>query len=85
MRILGLEIRRVLKTKITLILLAAAMGLTFVMAYLPVTYVYTSYVDAQGNVIEVKRLLKILKEAEEFDADKEAWISLEELKEVVGV
>ena len=32
-----------------------------------------------------KRLLKILKEAEEFDADKEAWISLEELKEVVGV
>ena len=53
-RILGLEIRRVLKTKITLILLAAAMGLTFVMAYLPVTYVYTSYVDAQGNVIEVK-------------------------------
>ena len=31
------------------------------------------------------RLLKILKEAEKFDADKEAWISLEELKEVVGV
>lgn len=54
MRILGLEIRRVLKTKITLVLLAAAIGLTFVMAYLPVTYVYTSYVDAEGNIIEVK-------------------------------
>lgn len=54
MRILGLEIRRVLKTKITLVLLAVAIGLTFVMAYLPVTYVYTSYVDAEGNIIEVK-------------------------------
>ena len=32
-----------------------------------------------------KKLIKILQEAEEFDADKEAWISLEELKEVVGV
>ena len=32
-----------------------------------------------------KRLLKILQEAEEFDADKDEWISLEELKEVVGV
>ena len=32
-----------------------------------------------------KQLIKILQEAEEFDADKEAWISLEELKEVVGV
>ena len=31
-----------------------------------------------------KRLIKILQEAEEFDADKEAWISLEKLKEVVG-
>lgn len=32
-----------------------------------------------------KKLTEILQEAEEFDADKEAWISLEKLKEVVGV
>lgn len=32
-----------------------------------------------------KKLIKILQEAEEFDADKDEWISLEELKEVVGV
>lgn len=32
-----------------------------------------------------KRLLKILKEAEEFDADKDAWMSLEELEAAVGV
>ena len=35
--------------------------------------------------LEEKRLLKILQEAEDFEADKESWISLEELKEVVGV
>lgn len=34
---------------------------------------------------EEKRLFEILQKAEEFDADKEAWISMEELKEVVGV
>ena len=32
-----------------------------------------------------KRPSILLKEAEELDADKEAWISLEELKEVVGI
>ena len=32
-----------------------------------------------------KQLVKLLQAAEEYDADKEAWISLEELKEVVGV
>ena len=40
--------------------------------------------ECEYKLVE-ERLLKIFKEAEEFDADKEAWISLEELKEVVGV
>ena len=55
-RILGLELRRILKTKITIILLIAALGLTFVMAYLPITYVHYSYVNAEGNVVEVSGL-----------------------------
>lgn len=38
-----------------------------------------------GYRLAEKQLVKLLQEAEEFDADKEAWISLEELKEVVGV
>ena len=40
--------------------------------------------DCEHKLTE-KQLVKLLQEAEEFDADKEAWISLEELKEVVGV
>lgn len=38
-----------------------------------------------GYRLAEKQLVNLLQEAEEFDADKEAWISLEELKEVVGV
>ena len=53
MRILGLEIRRIIKTKLTIILLIVAFGLTLIMAYLPVTYVKTSYMDADGNLIKV--------------------------------
>ena len=41
--------------------------------------------ECEYKIVVEERLLKIFKEAEEFDADKEAWISLEELKEVVGV
>jgi len=32
-----------------------------------------------------KQLLKILREAEEFDVDKDAWMSLEELREILSV
>lgn len=40
--------------------------------------------DCEYKLTE-KQLVKLLQEAEELDADKEAWISLEKLKEVVGV
>lgn len=53
MCMLKLEIRRILKTKLTIILLIVALGLTFIMAYLPVTYVQTYYMDIEGNSIEV--------------------------------
>ena len=53
MRMLKLEIRRILKTKLTIILLITALGLTFIMTYLPVTYMRTSYTDTEGNTVEV--------------------------------
>ena len=40
--------------------------------------------DCEYKLAE-KQLVKLLQEAEEFDVDKEAWISLEKLKEVVGI
>lgn len=34
---------------------------------------------------EEKKLIEILQEAEEFDEDKNTWLSLEELKVTVGL
>ena len=40
MRLLGLEIKRVMKTKMTIITLITAILLSFAMAYIPTTFVY---------------------------------------------
>lgn len=40
MRLLKLEMKRILKTRVTFILLLVALVLTCVMAYLPTTYLY---------------------------------------------
>lgn len=41
MRLLGLEIKRVLKTKMTIIALSLAILFSFVLAYIPTTFVYS--------------------------------------------
>lgn len=58
MRLLKVEMKRILKTRLTIILLSAALLLTLVMAYLPVTFPSNgcSYTDAQGNIVELKGL-----------------------------
>ena len=40
--------------------------------------------DCEYKLVE-KKLIEILQEAEEFDSDKDAWISQEELKQLVGL
>lgn len=59
MRILKLEIKRVLKTKITIILLLLSLLLSAVLAYLPITYTYSSYTDEAGNEVELTGLASI--------------------------
>lgn len=58
MRLLKVEIKRILKTRLTLILLGAALLLTLLMAYLPITFPSSSctYTDAQGNLVELEGL-----------------------------
>ena len=58
MRLLKVELKRILKTRLTLILLSAAMLLTFLMAWMPITFPSSSfsYTDAQGNRVEVNGL-----------------------------
>ena len=54
MRLFRLELKRILKTKATLILLALSLLLTVVMAYIPTTFSYVSYVDESGNAVTLR-------------------------------
>ena len=54
MRFLRLEMKRVLTTKMTWILLAAALLFSVLMAYIPVTFEAVSYTDEQGKKLSWK-------------------------------
>lgn len=53
MRLMKLELKRVLKTRLTLILLTFSLVLSLVMAYIPTTFPYVSYLDDNGNTIKL--------------------------------
>lgn len=68
MRIFKLEIKRVLKTRLTGIFLLAALFLSVLMAYLPTTFVEYGSMDAEGKWIEYHgmeaiRQIRMLREA----------------------
>lgn len=56
MRLLQLEIKRVLKTRMTWILLLIALILSFVMAYIPTTFPECVSIDENGRKVELKGL-----------------------------
>lgn len=53
MRLLALEIKRVLKTKRTWILIVASVLLAVFMAYIPITFVTVQKTDESGNYVEI--------------------------------
>ena len=54
MRLLALEIKRVLKTRLTWILIAVSVLLSVFMAYVPITFEGAKVVDEAGNFVTVK-------------------------------
>lgn len=64
MRLLQLELKRVLKTRMTYLLLAAALVLAVVMAYIPVTFIGWTELDAAGNEVNYTGLAAIQKRKE---------------------
>nr|WP_085051555.1 hypothetical protein [Clostridioides difficile] len=56
MRIFYLEIKRVLHSRRTLILLLLALVLSALMAFLPITYEGINYLDDNGKVVELSGL-----------------------------
>ena len=84
MRIFRLELKRVLKSRLTWTLLALALILSVLLAWLPTTYCYSSYTDEVGNEVnladtagqaEISLLLDKLKKAHKFTKQEQSWIS----------
>lgn len=53
MRLLKLEIKRVLKTRLTLILIAFSLVLSLLLAYIPTTFSYITYQDDSGKDVKL--------------------------------
>ena len=65
MNLYRLELKRVCKTRMTAILLAIALVLAVVMAYLPVTFIGWTELDASGNKVRYTGLKAIRKRQEQ--------------------
>ncbi len=59
MKILKLELKRMLKAKLTWILLLLSLVFSVLLAYLPVTYCYSNYTDEAGNEVNLTGLSSI--------------------------
>ena len=84
MRIFPLELKRVLKSRLTWILLALALVLSVLLAWLPTTYCYSAYTDEAGNEINLTGLQSIAYEKER-QADAAGIVTPERVREAVEI
>ena len=84
MRIFCLELKRVLQARLTWILLALALILSVLLAYLPATYCYSSYTDEAGNEVNLTGLASISYEKER-QADASGIVTPERVREAVEI
>lgn len=68
MRIFRLELKRVLKAKSSRILLTLALLLSALLAWVPVNYCYSNYIDRDGNAVNLTGLASIAHEKERQSA-----------------
>ena len=84
MRIFRLELKRVLKSRLTWILLALALLLSVLLAYLPTTYCYSNYTDESGNEVNLTGLASIAYEKER-QADASGIVTPERVRKAVEI
>ena len=84
MRILRLELKRMLKSKLTWILLVLSLLFSALLAYLPTTYCYSNYTDEAGNEISLTGLASIAYEKER-QADASGIVTPERVREAVEI
>lgn len=83
MRFLGLEIKRVLTTRLTWILLSVAILCSIFMAYIPVTFESVTYTGDQGHAVRLKGV-DAVKYLQEIRADLEGEVTPEKVKTALG-
>lgn len=84
MRLFQLEIKRVLKTRMTWILLLAAFVLSFVMAYVPTTFSACIYQDENGQRVELKGL-EAIHYIQEQRSEAEGEVTPQKIRKAVEV
>ena len=84
MRIFRLELKRVLKARLTWILLTLALLLSILLAYFPTTYCYSSYTDEAGNEVNLTGLASIAYEKKR-QADAAGIVTPERVREAVEI
>ena len=82
MRLLRLEIKRILKTRLTIVLLGLALLLSFVLAWLPVTFCYNSYTDENGNTVKLTGLESVAYQ-KNIQADTAGAVTPEKVRQAV--
>ncbi len=82
MRLLKVELKRILKTRFTLILLFLALLLSFILAWLPITFSYNSYTGADGETVVLKGLASISYE-KQLQADISGTVTPEKVRQAV--
>lgn len=82
MRLLKLEIKRILKTRLTLILLGLCLLFSFLLAWIPITFSYNVYQDANGTEVVLKGLESIAYE-KELQADIAGAVTPEKVRQAL--
>lgn len=82
MRLLKLEMKRILKTRSTIILLILAFLLSFIMAFLPITFLHNSYTDENGKTVDLTGL-KSIKYEKDLQADVAGIVTPEKVRRAV--
>lgn len=82
MRLMKLELKRVLKTRLTLILLTFSLVLSLVMAYIPVAYSYVSLLDENGNSEKLQGL-DAIRYGKAVQSDTVGVVTLQKVRQAV--
>ncbi len=82
MRLLKLELKRVLKTRLTAILLILALLLSVALAWIPTTFPHTEYFDENGDLAEVFNM-DALRYMQEVEAPLAGAVTTEKVKEAL--